>query len=144
MSLNKTTHPFWTNTSEDEIRRLLPPEQWKFETITDYYNSQLFNPEVISDRDFRVPLELQPGGHFEFITEGDDEMGLFEESEDMPMKSSGYGTSGLAKQVINYTFRDKINDEIRALEDKLSKKKEMLQLLDENPAIEKFMNLSRS
>lgn len=41
------------------------------------------------------------------------------------------------------TIREQIMREISNLETQLSKKREMLQLLDENPAIERFMNLLR-
>lgn len=41
------------------------------------------------------------------------------------------------------TYREEIEIQIKAMEAELNRKKEMLALLDENPAIEKFMNLSR-
>lgn len=41
------------------------------------------------------------------------------------------------------TIRESVRDEIAMLKDRLDKKEQMLKLLDENPAIEKFMDLSR-
>lgn len=65
----------------------------------------------------------------------------------------GYG--GLANQIgaeVGYdvpksirrmTIREELNNQVAGLESMLKNKKAMLQLLDENPVIEKFMDLSR-
>lgn len=44
---------------------------------------------------------------------------------------------------VEVSYRDSIQQEIDHLEKIVARKKEMIKLLDENPAIEKFMNLSR-
>ena len=44
---------------------------------------------------------------------------------------------------VEISYRQQIEYEVQRLEAALNKKKEMLKLLNENPAIEKFMNLSR-
>jgi hypothetical protein len=41
------------------------------------------------------------------------------------------------------SFREQVVAHIKHHEEQLEKQKEMLKLLDENPAIEKFMDLSR-
>lgn len=41
------------------------------------------------------------------------------------------------------TYRQELLREIESCKNYLAKKQEMLRLLDENPAIEKFMDLSR-
>ena len=41
------------------------------------------------------------------------------------------------------SYREEIELEVKALESRLEQKKKMLALLDANPAIEQFMDLSR-
>jgi len=53
---------------------------------------------------------------------------------------AGQGAS-IARRV---TIREEIGGTIKHLEEKLRVNREMLELLDQNPAIEKFMDLSRS
>lgn len=55
------------------------------------------------------------------------------------LSSQGIGSAMSLRKV---TFREQIANDLKHLEELVVKKKEMLKLLDENPAIEKFMDLS--
>ncbi len=58
-------------------------------------------------------------------------------------KSAGYGASvpqGLTRRA---TLREEIEMQVKSLEKTLENKRELLKLLNENPAIERFMDLSR-
>lgn len=48
-----------------------------------------------------------------------------------------------AKEIRQVTIREEIESQIKHLEGQLKIKNEMLTLLSENPAIERFMDLSR-
>lgn len=63
--------------------------------------------------------------------------------KELAYRSQGIAAQGIAAQYKPLTIREEIKGEIHALKDRLQKKEEMLKLLDENPAIEKFMDLSR-
>lgn len=57
------------------------------------------------------------------------------------MVGPSYGNS--PKRVVNLPIAKKVELEIAEFEKEISKRKEMLQLLKDNPAIERFMDLSR-
>jgi hypothetical protein len=59
--------------------------------------------------------------------------------QDKPVYATGQ--SMMPRRV---TIREEIGGTIKHLEEQLRVKREMLTLLDQNPAIEKFMDLSRS
>lgn len=60
-----------------------------------------------------------------------------------------YAQETMAKQaayggIRQVPYREQLQNNIRHLKEQLSKNEELLKLLDENPAIERFMDLSRS
>jgi energy-converting hydrogenase A subunit M len=67
-------------------------------------------------------------------------MGLFDKNQLAQTYAEDFE---VPKVGIQPTLRRKLEMDIKHLEEVLSKKREMLALLDSNPAIEQFMDLSR-